>query len=98
MQVYAWPLLATLFSEVLTSDEWLRLFDNVFSNPPSFLLMCVVAYNSVNRGPLMKCEEEEDFKVTTLTVVASVSCMPQPCCRSLRSISITTATPSTCGK
>ncbi|CAJ0938311.1 unnamed protein product [Ranitomeya imitator] len=35
-QVYAWPLLETLFSEVLTREEWLKLFDNVFSNHPSF--------------------------------------------------------------
>ena len=71
-QIYAWPLLATLFSEVLTSAEWLRLFDNVFSNQPAFLVMCVVAYNSVNRGPLMKCTEEDDFKVRC-TVAPSVS-------------------------
>ncbi|KAK2500281.1 hypothetical protein MC885_018931 [Smutsia gigantea] len=44
-QLYAWPLLETVFSEVLTREEWLKLFDNVFSNHPSFLLMTVVAYN-----------------------------------------------------
>ncbi|KAG7229366.1 hypothetical protein INR49_012883, partial [Caranx melampygus] len=43
-QLYVWPLLETLFSEVLTRDEWLRLFDNIFSNHPSFLIMACVAY------------------------------------------------------
>ncbi|KAJ8353824.1 hypothetical protein SKAU_G00213910 [Synaphobranchus kaupii] len=38
-QLYVWPLLETLFSEVLTREEWLKLFDNVFSNHPAFLLM-----------------------------------------------------------
>lgn len=61
-QVYAWPLLETLFSEVLTRDEWLMLFDNVFSNHPSFLLMIVVAYAMSARGPLMQCIELDDFK------------------------------------
>ena len=62
-QIYAWPLLETLFSEVLTKDEWLMLFDNVFSNHPSFLLMVVAAYAMCARGPLMQCVELDDFKV-----------------------------------
>lgn len=61
-QIYAWPLLETLFSEVLTKDEWLMLFDNVFSNHPSFLLMVVAAYAMCARGPLMQCVELDDFK------------------------------------
>ncbi|OBS67011.1 hypothetical protein A6R68_04445, partial [Neotoma lepida] len=47
-QLYAWPLLETLFSEVLTREEWLRLFDNVFSNHPSFLLMTVYFFHHRN--------------------------------------------------
>ena len=62
-QNYAWPLLETLFSEVLTRDEWLKLFDNVFSNHPAYLMMAVVAYCINNRGPLLKCTEFDDFKV-----------------------------------
>ncbi|XP_053785528.1 TBC1 domain family member 31 [Desmodus rotundus] len=61
-QLYAWPLLETLFSEVLTREEWLKLFDNVFSNHPSFLLMTVVAYNICSRGPLLHCDLRDDFE------------------------------------
>ncbi|GAB1299377.1 TBC1 domain family member 31 [Apodemus speciosus] len=61
-QVYAWPLLETLFSEVLTREEWLRLFDNIFSNHPSFLLMTVVAYSTCSRAPLLNCTLKEDFE------------------------------------
>ncbi|XP_037022645.2 TBC1 domain family member 31 [Artibeus jamaicensis] len=61
-QLYAWPLLETLFSEVLTREEWLKLFDNVFSNHPSFLLMTVVAYNICSRGPLLHCNLRDDFE------------------------------------
>ena len=39
------------------------LFDNVFSNHTSFLLMVVVAYAMCARGPLMQCVELDDFKV-----------------------------------
>ncbi|XP_073446398.1 TBC1 domain family member 31 [Dendrobates tinctorius] len=61
-QVYAWPLLETLFSEVLTREEWLKLFDNVFSNHPSFLLMAVVSYILCSRSPLLHCSQKEDFE------------------------------------
>ncbi|KAG8535208.1 hypothetical protein GDO81_029184, partial [Engystomops pustulosus] len=60
--VYAWPLLETLFSEVLTREEWLKLFDNVFSNPPSFLLMAVVSYLLCSHSPLLHCNQKEDFE------------------------------------
>uniref|UniRef100_A0A673UCE3 TBC1 domain family member 31 n=1 Tax=Suricata suricatta TaxID=37032 RepID=A0A673UCE3_SURSU len=61
-QLYAWPLLETVFSEVLTREEWLKLFDNVFSNHPSFLLMTVVAYNTCSRAPLLHCRLRDDFE------------------------------------
>ncbi|KAM6968049.1 TBC1 domain family member 31 [Aplochiton taeniatus] len=61
-QLYVWPLLETLFSEVLTRDEWLRLFDNVFSNQPSFLLMACVAYVTCCRAPLLLCSHKQDFE------------------------------------
>ncbi|XP_025778288.1 TBC1 domain family member 31 isoform X7 [Puma concolor] len=62
-QLYAWPLLETVFSEVLTREEWLKLFDNVFSNHPSFLLMTVVAYNTCSRAPLLSCSLRDDFEM-----------------------------------
>ncbi|XP_007557939.1 TBC1 domain family member 31 isoform X2 [Poecilia latipinna] len=61
-QLYVWPLLETMFSEVLTRDEWLRLFDNVFSNHPSFLLMACVAYIISCREPLLLCSQKKDFE------------------------------------
>ncbi|XP_072316547.1 TBC1 domain family member 31 [Eucyclogobius newberryi] len=61
-QLYAWPLLETLFSEVLTRDEWLRLFDNIFTNHPSFLLMTCVAYTTCSREPLLQCSQKQDFE------------------------------------
>ncbi|KAG5271002.1 hypothetical protein AALO_G00174760 [Alosa alosa] len=61
-QLYVWPLLETLFSEVLTRDEWLRLFDNVFSNHPAFLLVAVVAYVTCCRAQLLMLTFREDFE------------------------------------
>uniref|UniRef100_A0A8C4UM84 TBC1 domain family member 31 n=1 Tax=Falco tinnunculus TaxID=100819 RepID=A0A8C4UM84_FALTI len=61
-QVYAWPLLETLFSEVLTREEWLKVFDNIFSNHPSYFLMVVVAYIVCSRAPLLHCNQMADFE------------------------------------
>ncbi|XP_074433859.1 TBC1 domain family member 31 isoform X2 [Larus michahellis] len=61
-QVYAWPLLETLFSEVLTREEWLKVFDNIFSNHPSYFLMIVIAYIICSRAPLLHCNQREDFE------------------------------------
>ncbi|KAL2084281.1 hypothetical protein ACEWY4_019799 [Coilia grayii] len=61
-QLYVWPLLETLFSEVLTRDEWLRLFDNVFSNPPAFLLFAAAAYVTCCRAQLLALTFRDDFE------------------------------------
>ncbi|XP_041045481.1 TBC1 domain family member 31 isoform X1 [Carcharodon carcharias] len=61
-QLYAWPLMETLFSEVLTREEWLKLFDNVFSNHPSFLLVAVAAYLICSRTPLLQCNIKGDLE------------------------------------
>ncbi|NXY90472.1 TBC31 protein, partial [Alcedo cyanopectus] len=61
-QVYAWPLLETLFSEVLTREEWLKVFDNIFSNHPSYFLMIVVAYITCSRASLLHCNQPADFE------------------------------------
>ncbi|NWX38842.1 TBC31 protein, partial [Steatornis caripensis] len=61
-QVYAWPLLETLFSEILTREEWLKVFDNIFSNHPSYFLMVVVAYIICSRVPLLHCNQTGDFE------------------------------------
>nr|XP_019946572.1 PREDICTED: TBC1 domain family member 31 [Paralichthys olivaceus] len=61
-QLYVWPLLETLFSEVLTREEWLQLFDNVFSNHPSFLIMACVSYITCCREPLLLCSQKQDFE------------------------------------
>ncbi|CAE1172894.1 TBC1 domain family member 31 [Acanthosepion pharaonis] len=60
--IYAWPLLESLFTEVLTKNEWLCMWDHVLSNHPSFLLLLVAAYILKARSPLLKCVELEDFK------------------------------------
>ncbi|KAJ8924255.1 hypothetical protein NQ315_007047 [Exocentrus adspersus] len=61
--LYAWPLLETAFSEVLTSKEWLLFWDHILTNEPSFFLCAVVSYNILHRDTLfsLKMLAEADF-------------------------------------
>ncbi|XP_049830677.1 TBC1 domain family member 31 isoform X2 [Schistocerca gregaria] len=61
-QTYAWPLLEVAFSEVLSTSEWLQLWDHILSNEPSFLLIAVVAYNIVFRTAIKSCKTQDDFE------------------------------------
>lgn len=58
---YAWSLLSTAFSEVLTSAQWKQLWDHILSNPPWFLLFAVVAYNMCCKASLKSCSSKQDF-------------------------------------
>ncbi|XP_074042310.1 uncharacterized protein isoform X5 [Leptinotarsa decemlineata] len=59
--IYVWPLLETAFSEVLTSSEWLHLWDHVLTNEISFLLCAAAAYNITQRHTLVALKKPEDF-------------------------------------
>lgn len=52
---YAWPLLRSACSEVLTRNEWEILWDHLITNShdPSLLLYAIVAYLRYFRGPLL---------------------------------------------
>ena len=62
--VYAWPMLQTVFSEVLTTNDWLILWDHMLSlRKPWFLLMCAVAYNILYRKTITtKLQTLDDFQ------------------------------------
>ncbi|KAJ8679846.1 hypothetical protein QAD02_015633 [Eretmocerus hayati] len=61
---YAWPLLQSMMSEVLSSKDWLILWDHLLSvKKPWYLLMCTVAYNILYRKTITtKLKTLEDFQ------------------------------------
>jgi hypothetical protein len=52
---YAWPILRSLFSEVLTRTEWEALWDRLMleSHDPSYLVYALVAYLRYIRGTFL---------------------------------------------
>lgn len=60
---YAWPLLTSVFSKVVSGDDWLILWDHILSNVPSYLLCVVVAFTIKSRKSLLTCKEKQDVKV-----------------------------------
>ncbi|XP_071038146.1 TBC1 domain family member 31 isoform X5 [Parasteatoda tepidariorum] len=61
-EVYAWSLLKTSFSEVFNKNEWFKLWDNLFTNPPCFYLYAVAAFSITIRSALFQCKRLEEFK------------------------------------
>ncbi|GIY83785.1 TBC1 domain family member 31 [Caerostris extrusa] len=61
-EIYGWSLLKSSFSEVFNKKEWLKLWDNIFSNPLSFQLYAVVAFNIAIRDVLLCCQTLKQFK------------------------------------
>ncbi|KFM60315.1 WD repeat-containing protein 67, partial [Stegodyphus mimosarum] len=61
-EIYGWNLLQTSFSEVFNKRQWLKLWDNIFSNRIGFLMYCAAAFNIVMRDVLLRCKTLEQFK------------------------------------
>ncbi|EDW92618.1 TBC1 domain family member 31 [Drosophila yakuba] len=55
---FAWPLLSTAFSEVLEEQQWLSLWDNIFSEQPWFPVFLVVAYNLIHREIIVRLPDK----------------------------------------
>ncbi|KAJ8963235.1 hypothetical protein NQ318_018701 [Aromia moschata] len=60
--LYAWSLLETAFSEVLTASEWLTFWDHVLTNEPSFLICAVISYNIIHKNILTCLRNMEEFE------------------------------------
>lgn len=54
-EVYGWSLLKTIFTEVLSEDEWMTLWDHLFTSPdtPQLLYIAVLAYVAYFRTALL---------------------------------------------
>jgi hypothetical protein len=53
----------TLFSELFSLEDWLRLWDHLISNPPSFMYYVIIAYVRCFRIALLNTDRFDDFKV-----------------------------------
>jgi hypothetical protein len=58
-----------MFSEVLSKGEWLRVWDNLISHHPGYMLLMVVAYLTTARQTLFKCSRKADFEVSGFVIV-----------------------------
>lgn len=55
VDIYGWSLLQTVFTEVVNEDEWMCLWDHLFtySDTPQLLVVAVLAYLAYFRGALL---------------------------------------------
>ncbi|XP_022255860.1 TBC1 domain family member 31-like isoform X2 [Limulus polyphemus] len=75
-EVYIWPLLYTVFSEIVEKDQWLQLWDHIFSNPPCFMLYLSVALNIVARKRLIVLTHSDQIKQNTPLDLTPESIIP----------------------
>lgn len=55
VKIYAWPLLQNMFSDVFAEADWLRVWDNIISNHPGFIIFVAIAYLKVARVCFIWC-------------------------------------------
>lgn len=60
-RTFALPLMHSAFSEVLDEQQWFQLWDHVVTSEPWFLVFLIVAYNSMLRSTIMRCETAESI-------------------------------------
>lgn len=85
--VYGWSLVQSAFTEVLDDLQWLQLWDNVVSQPPEFLLFCVVAYNVLLKSSIMRLESitavenffEEQTNLNVLRIITKAEELMKQC-------------------
>ncbi|KAI8816678.1 uncharacterized protein EV422DRAFT_544488 [Fimicolochytrium jonesii] len=61
-QGYAWTILRSLFSSILSTPDWLTLWDHFVSNPPEFMYFFLIAYLKAHRIGLLALTKKEDFE------------------------------------
>lgn len=72
-QIYAWPLLKSLFTEILSKDDWLRLMDHLFTykEDPELILFYLAAILISQRTTLLNLNSVDDliqFQSKAITV------------------------------
>ncbi|RKO82738.1 hypothetical protein BDK51DRAFT_30230, partial [Blyttiomyces helicus] len=69
-QIYGWLPMQTLLSELFSKPDWLRVWDHLVSNPPSFMYILLVAYIKSFRVALLDVSKTDEFKRRTPISVA----------------------------
>ncbi|CAH1405108.1 unnamed protein product [Nezara viridula] len=59
---YVWPVMETLFAEVLVEKDWLILWDNVVTSRTDFLTLAVVSFFLVNKNIFHSCKSLKEFE------------------------------------
>ncbi|KAI9136457.1 hypothetical protein BKA69DRAFT_1170674 [Paraphysoderma sedebokerense] len=62
-QIYAWIPFKSLFSDMLSKSDWLRVWDHCISNDPEFMYYFLIAFLMHFRVPLMNLVRIDDFKL-----------------------------------
>ncbi|KAK8395552.1 hypothetical protein O3P69_005572 [Scylla paramamosain] len=62
-ECYAWPLFTSAFSRVVSSSDWLVLWDHLLSSPPSLLPCVAAAFTLASRHSLLSCTDAQEVEL-----------------------------------
>lgn len=55
-RIYAWSLMRSAFTEILSEFQWFMLWDHIVSQPAYFLIFIIVAFNCIQQGAIQQLE------------------------------------------
>ncbi|ORY31167.1 hypothetical protein BCR33DRAFT_724099 [Rhizoclosmatium globosum] len=61
-QVYGWGMMATLFTEILSHSDWLKVWDHFVTNPPAYMYYFLTSYLIASRTALLGISKIEDYQ------------------------------------
>ena len=65
IETYAWGLMSTVMTEVLSKADWLKLWDHALSNSPPFFMFLLLSYLLYFRAQIMSAETREHMEGIT---------------------------------
>ncbi|KAI9356508.1 hypothetical protein DFJ73DRAFT_822843 [Zopfochytrium polystomum] len=61
-QIYGWTMLQTLFTELFSKGDWVKLWDHFVTNPPAFMYYFMAAYIQASRTALLHTNKATDVE------------------------------------
>jgi hypothetical protein len=69
LKVYGWSMMQSLFTELFSKSEWLKLWDHLVTNPPAFMYYFITAYIRASRTALLNTNKRQDVIVSSILTI-----------------------------
>lgn len=60
-RIYAWTLMRTAFTEILSEFQWFMLWDHIVSQPAYFIIFIIVAFNCIQHAAIVRLKSTSEI-------------------------------------